>query len=70
MALRNLGKLAPETDAQRIAEAHVSAADVATARAKMARLNIAGIVLLEGGVELRTSAEMTRALLEAEIENE
>ena len=48
MALRNLGKLARETDAQRIAEAQVSAADVAAARAKMARLNIAGIVLLEG----------------------
>ena len=66
MALRNLGKLARETDAQRIAEAQVSAADVAAARAKMARLNVAGIVILEGGMELRTSAELTRALLEAE----
>lgn len=69
MALKDLGKIRPETDAQREIQAKVTPADVEELRSRMEDFSTPGEILNSAGMIEVTSAAKTRAMFFAESQS-
>ncbi|MBW3636490.1 MAG: hypothetical protein KY445_08510 [Armatimonadetes bacterium] len=69
MPLQDLGKLRPETDAQRDIQAKVTPADVEELRSRMEGFSTPGEILNRAGMIEITSAAKTRAMFFAESQS-